>query len=296
MDSTQKSLNSGFTKYFKWLKDNNVNMSEPGALSGSVIYPGNADNKPISMANFVANKELNNINNAVKVDLPPNTVAGIKKIFVDDLTKEKGFKMPEVPAKFREPSWKLSRDELIFRYAVKNDCPVHELDNGGISKIAEAIKGNFKEQLFGTTSHEYRNLITAMKDYDNTNHVSYHNSAPVKIAANQYLIHKGVTSREQAERLPYPAKDRALLCFDLIDTFQKNEGPEVAKIVPGKLQQVEVNHPIKRVQAIEDSSLVDDDLTLVFTNKQLDGNSVEANKEIDNDNKIENDNEINLEK
>lgn len=269
-----------FAKFFKWCKDNNVDLSKPGALSGSVIYTGAADNKPVSMSNFVSNPSLYKGLNAVKVDLPPQTVEGIKKIFVEDFTKEPGFKVPEIPSKFKEPSWKLSRDELVFKYAIKYDVPVHEIDNGGFSKIAEKISGNLKERVFNTTSLEYKNLITAMKNYDNENHVGYHNSMPVKIAANQYLLHKGITSREQAERLTNPAKDRTLLCFDLIETFQKNEGPDIPKIVPGTQQQVEVNHNIERVQAIEDPKLVDDFYDISIDN-DMNAKSFEIDNEID---------------
>ena len=167
--------------------------------------------------------------------------------------------MPKFPDKFKEPAYLATRNEIIYQYALKYDKPVYEFDNGGFSKIAENIKGGVGERLFSTTSLEYTHLIQTMKDYDNPNHVGHNKPGPVKKAANEYLIHKGVTSREQAMRLSNPAKDRALLCFDLIESFQKHEGPEIPKIVPGTNQTIVMPHNVERVQAIIDPQEVEDD-------------------------------------
>lgn len=250
-------LKDQWKQFFSNLPKYGVNVKEPGALSSVYILPNKGRNQPTSLPEIVNNPD--NVNNPTLVTLPPEDVAAIKKIFVEDYTKEPGFKMPEMPEKFKKPAYEAAREELVFKYAIKLDKPVHELDNGGFSEIAASFRGNVKERIFGTTSLEYKHLITTMKDFENPNHVGYQKSMPVKLAANQYLIHKGVTSREQAMQLPSPAKERSILCFDIIETFQKNEGPEVSKIVPGTNQRVEVQRPIERVQAIVDPSLVEDE-------------------------------------
>lgn len=231
-----------FRNYFTKIDQIGVDMKQPGALTKYVFYPPNG-NEPVSLSTWINNDREGNPR---LQQLPPETVNGIQKMFTVDYTKDPDFKWPEVPAKFRAPSWKAARDRILFKYAMETDTPIHELDNNGLSTIAKNIRGKFfGERMFGTTSHEYKNLIQTMEDFENEKHVAYHNSAPIKIAANQYLAHKGVNSREEAERLSYPEKDRCLLCYDLIDTFQKAEAPEA-------------NRPV-RWPAIEDESLVSDD-------------------------------------
>ena len=245
-----------FKDFFAALPKYGVNIDEPGALTGTVLYPNNNGEKPVSLSAWICN---GNTGNPTAVKLPADTVNNIKKIFVNDFTKEPGFEMPKFPDKFKEPAYLATRNEIIYQYALKYDKPVYEFDNGGFSKIAENIKGGVGERFFSTTSLEYTHLIQTMKDYDNPNHVGHNKPGPVKKAANEYLIHKGVTSREQAMRLSNPAKDRALLCFDLIESFQKHEGPEIPKIVPGTNQTIVMPHNVERVQAIIDPQEVEDD-------------------------------------
>ena len=235
-------LKSDFRKFFATCEKNGIDLSKPGELGKYVVYPGNGQ-KATSLATWI-NVGLGANAHPSLLKLPEDKVAGIQKIFAEDYTQKDGFHMPEIPAKYREPSWKAARDELIFNYAIDHEKMVYELDNGGLGQIAENIKGGLGERLFGSPSREWKNFIQAMKDFENPNHVSYHNSAASKIAANQYLIHKGVRTREQAMALPNPAKDRALLALATIETFQKHEDPAAEKIVPGVQPVVQPVQPV----------------------------------------------------
>ena len=275
------TLVAQFKQYFSSLPKYGVDVKKPGALSSVVLLPTQNATQPAAISTIVNNPTW--VNNPTLVTLNQTDVEGIKKIFATDYTKEPGFKIPPFPEKFKKPAWQASRDELVFKYAIKHDLPVHEIDNGGLYRIASEIAGGVKERLFNTTSLEYKHLIQALKDFDNPNHVAYKNSMPCKIAANQYLIHKGVTTREQAMRLPSPAKDRAILSFDIIETFQKNEGPEIEKLVPGTNQRIEVQRPIQRVQAILNPLEVEENDLDDVHNHSADEAHIEAHNDLEKD-------------
>jgi len=245
---------AGMINFFKQLKAKNVDVKGPGALTGYVVETGNP-NKPYASLGSFAKGDAGA--NARARRLTPEEPAGFKKVFKIDYTKEPGYKEPEIPEKFKGIAWEKARDDLLFKYAVKFDKPMHEMDERGLGAIAEHFKGGIGERLFRTTSHQYNNFIQAMQDFEKPNHVNYHNSKPGKMAANDYLIHKGVKTREEAMRLPSPGKERALLCIDTIDSFQKAEPAAEDKMIPGTKEVLK--GPYKEwPPAIEDKALVED--------------------------------------
>ena len=84
-------------------------------------------------------------------------------------------------------------------------------------------------------------------------------------------------------RLPSPAKDRAILSFDIIETFQKNEGPEIEKLVPGTNQRIEVQRPIQRVQAILNPLEVEENDLDDVHNHSADEAHIEAHDDLEKD-------------
>ena len=260
---TEADRKAGFDKFFKAVKNANISTKNDGDLTSYVVVNEGGKDPYVSLGAW-ANGQCDGTPRIQKLD--DNTVAEIQQVFTQDFMHEEGYQEPEFPAKFREPAWKAARDDLIFQYAVEFDLPIQELDNGGFSKIAEHIKGGIGERMFKTTSVAFKNLKTAMAEYDKENHVNYHKPGPVKTAANQYLIHKGITTREQAMALSSPAKERSLLCFDIIETFQKHEPENEAKIVPGvvppapkKAEAPVIEEKKPWPPAIEDPKILDDD-------------------------------------
>ena len=70
---------------------------------------------------------------------------------------------------------------------------------GGLGIIAKELnKGNWKERTFRTTSRQYKDFIQAMKDFENPRSDGYQAYANLTLTANDYLIHKGVHSIEEA--------------------------------------------------------------------------------------------------
>ena len=247
-----EAKNEKFRKLFDATKKAGVNFDKDGPFSNICIDTQKEDPKYVS---FNAWSEI-----GAKTDDPIKKIDGdaFKKLFAKDYAKEENFKLPEMPEKYKEPSWKAAQDDFYFQKAIREDKPIHEFVGKPLAEFAKDIKGGVKERLFNTTSLEYKHVIKTLEDFDNKKHVGYHNSTPVKLAANQYLIHKGVKTREEAMALTGPSKDRALLCFDLIETFQKNESPALDKIVPGTLEIKKGPH--ERWPAIEDPSIVEEDL------------------------------------
>ena len=267
---TEYPIKTGsFVNFFNTLKKKNVDISGPGGMLNYIVTKNvNGQEKQLSLGLWAAPKdaageggELNNNIRLKRID--EQTKKNIQQFFRKDYIKEENFKMPEFPDKFKEPAWKVARDELVFKYSVKENLRIHEVDNGGFSKIAEAIPTTFGEKIFGK-SKQWANVIQTLKDFDNEKHVSHNNSKPVKMAANDYLIHKGVKTREEALRLPKPSRDRALLCLDTLDAFQKAEPQNEAKIIPGTKEYIQNGAPQKKwPPAFENAAQVEDDNLIV---------------------------------
>ena len=270
-----------FSKFFKDIEKLGVDLKDPQALLKN-ISKVEGGHFPYGTLNNILNKEYCKGTPSF-FKIPEEDLPGIQKIFKKDYVKEIGFEMPEMPEKFKPRGWELARSDLNFKYAIKYNLKIGELENDGFGKIAEQIKGNIGERMFNKTSLEWKHLMQTMKDFDNPNHVGYQNSMPAKLAANQYLIHKGVKSLEDINNLTGTSKERALLAWDVIDTFQKYEDPKSPKIVPGTLDVI--NKP-ERWPAIEDEAALGDDFVLMVHGEEFGG--VEAQNEI----QAENENDI----
>lgn len=264
-----------FAKFFKGLEQKGIPVEGNGALTGYVVEHQDPKEKYASVSKWILGGTTGNTK---LVRLTDQEKAEIKQFFAQDYTHEEGFHEPEIPAKFKPDPMEEAREKLVFKYAVKFDKSYVELDNGGFGKIAEAIKGGPVERLFRTTSKQYNNLTEAMKAYDNPNHVYYKDPKPMNMAANDYLVHKGVHNKEEAMRLPQPSRDRSLLCLDILEEFQKGV-PEAERLSPGVApkpvprKNEELNAGSNLIQpaqekkpwppAIEDPSLVEDKDDLV---------------------------------
>ena len=269
-----------FNAFFQGLAKTNIDLEKDGALTEYYVENVGGKEKKVSVQKWI-NGKLDGKPELKK--MTPEQAAGFKKIFKIDYTKEEGYKEPDFPEKFKEPPFKAVRNEIAFRYATKYNIPMYKVDEQGFNLVAESIKGSVKERLFNTTSRQYKNLIQTMKDYDNKNHVGYHDSMPVKLAANDYLIHKGVRTRDEAMILPSPAKERSLLCFDLIEGYQKAEPENEKKLVPGsRFVKMPENKIVREPAFPEDDPMFLDDDDFDFHNKTFDNikeNKIDQEKE-----------------
>lgn len=256
-----------FVNFFQKLEKNHIDVTKPGALCE--YYVENDQKGKISLQAW-ANSKVEGKSTLKK--MTPDQIEGFKKVFKVDYTKEEGYKEPELPAKFKDSPLKAVREDISFEYAAKYNIPMHKIDGEGWNLIPEAIKGGVGERLFNTTSRQYKALIQTMKDYDNKNHVGYHDSMPVKLAANDYLIHKGVRTREEAMILPSPSKERSILCFDLLEGFQKAEPANEKKLVPGSrfVKMPEENKIVREPAFPENDPMFLEDDDYDIHNKSMD--------------------------
>ena len=271
-------LYAQFRNFFEGCDDLNVDTTEPGALS-KVVMVQEEGNKLISLPDYFNNAYQGNELPKVK-NLTEQEVAGVKKLFKKDYTKEKGFLNLSLPTEFQKPWAEQARDEFMFNYALDNNVSLAEVDNKGLGELAGEIKGGIKETLFRTTSREYKAFTKAMKDFENpAKRNEYRNGSNVIDKANRYLIHRGVTTMEQAVALPEPQRSRCILCLNTMNTFQKFVPPSVEKRVPGTTQTYQTEAKKNDwPAAIEDASLVED---IVVDNNIIPEKSKEVVKEND---------------
>ena len=151
----------------------------------------------------------------------------VKKVFTDDFSPNLGTKLKLPPTAVREDLIaKDFRRDFVFDYCLKNNIPIAQFEKKNIGEIAESIKGNVKEQIFRTTSKEYKDFIKAMKEFDDPNHHNHGDYHSINLAAQCYLVHKDVFTYEDAAKLPYPGNIRAKLCLDTIEIASKYDIPE----------------------------------------------------------------------
>lgn len=252
-------LYAQFRNFFEACDDLDINTSEPGILS-KVVMEQEENGQFISLPDYFNNAYQGNGLPHMKV-LNEQEATGVKKMFKKDYTKEKGFLDLSLPAEFQKPWAEQARDDFMFNYALDNNVSLGEIDNKGLGELAD-IKGGIKETLFRTTSREYKAFVKAMKNFENPAKVNeYQNGSNVITKANNYLIHRGITSVEQAEALPEPQRSRCLLCLRTMNTFQKFAPSNVQKLVPGTNQVYQTEAKKNDwPPAIEDASLVEDNV------------------------------------
>ena len=260
--TTNEASKAEFVQFFEEGKRNGVNFNEKGVLTKNVAVR-QSDGKVYSLLD-VTRGTYSGENAPVVTQLSQEEKAGVMKMFNKDYTKEEGYEVNELPEQFQKPAGERARDEFITNKALSTGVPISEVDKKGMGGMAEEISGNFKERFFHTTSRQYKNFIRAMKDFEKPNRIdTYNNPRPVVNSANAYLIHKGVRTREQAMNLAQPGKDRALLCFDTMETFQKYLPANEPRLIPGtqqthlpQAQEEKKDWPL----AIEDAKILDDNL------------------------------------
>ena len=238
------------------LKKKGVDLVNNGdALVKNVaLYKG----KEIPLSRWFREKLDSKPNPPTLKTLTDEEVKNVKKVFTVDYTKEAGYKAPEFN-KFEKPIHEQLKANLALKYAIRADIKLADAEKESMSKAASVIAGGLKERMFNTTSKEYKNVITALKDYEKPNHVHEKDNRHLAFTANQYLIHKGVKTIEDAMRLPQPGRDRALLCLNIMDITQKDVNPELGKFVPGTNEVAKVNDaPVVKSLAIEDPKVLEE--------------------------------------
>ena len=279
----QLTADDNITSFVNNCKKKDIDFTNNDTLTNVV---GMHEGKVIPLKRWFFEKMDNNQVKPTVKRLTNDEVNNVKKIFTKDFTKEKGYKEPYVPLKFQKPVWQQVREDLMYKYAARENISLAEAEKQDLSKVASSIGGGVGERLFNTTSREYKNVITTLKDYDNPKHVHYHDGRALSFSANQYLIHKGVKTVEEAMALPQPGRDRALLCLNIMDVAQKDADPKLGKFVPGTNEVIKDSEKKNDWPPVfDDNSLFDDSID----NKSMDDADLAHNNNIIKDNEIEKD-------
>ena len=221
-----------FKSTMKAFKDFKIDISGPGGLNK---YVGEIEDmlgrkSPISPALYYSGNPLSEGSNFKFKMLDGNTVNACKKVFTDDFSPNLGAKLKLPPTAINEElKAKDFRRDFIYDYCLKNNLSIAKYEKKSLGEIAENLKGNLKEQIFRTTSKEYKDFIKAMKEFDDPNHHNHGDYRSVNLTAQCYLVHKGVFTYEDAVKLPPPGDARAKLCLDAIEAASKYEMPVSAR-------------------------------------------------------------------
>ena len=288
-------IEKDFKNFFATCEQNNIDFSNGASLCGILATDTTTENK-IQFTRYASieawkrehpdhEQNLVRRDSIVDVDLNVDTleptvltaeeVNQIKQITTVDHTLEEGYVNPQMPERFKEPVIEKAKRDVLYNYALDNNLNLGDIAHKGIYGVADSYKGNWKERFFNTTSHQYKNFKENLKNFENPKNASYNRPQPVADSARNYLAHKGVTTVEEARRLPPPSDKRALLCLSVLKTFEEQYGlthrPEVQQqqnveannnnnnVVANNNNNNEVeNNNIVRQQAIKNPHEVDD--------------------------------------
>lgn len=117
------------------------------------------------------------------------------------------------------------KDEISKKLTKKICDKSMNKDNATLNEVVAANKGGFFENLFGTTSEEYKQLIGALYAFNNTNSVAYGNTFPLARFARAYLHHKipsfklngnDLPKKEDIEKLSGTSRKRVELAVNVL--------------------------------------------------------------------------------
>ena len=208
-------------------RDVNISLESKGALNkfaGTITRMANKPNEKISPLTVYSGNIAGQGENFQLIKFDKQTCDKMEKPFEKDYIKETGYKHLEVPEslKWADDNRDTFRRDFVYAYSKRERVEIGKVDTAKLGSLAEAIKGNWKERLLNTTSSQYKSLIKAMNAYDNPKSRHYNDKRYVYEKANKYLIHKGVRTLEDVLNLPHPGNKRGRLCWEIMDSYEKN--------------------------------------------------------------------------
>ena len=137
-------------------------------------------------------------------------------------------KNPETKRDFE--TYERGKNNAYFVVEALDDYFSHGEDKNGINDTFNKQKAGFFENLFGTTSNEYKNFKHAFDNYRNVDHQAHGDSSLLEAAAMRYLRHKfpnlkddELPTMEQISKLSGAGKERASFCLKTIETIHIQE-------------------------------------------------------------------------
>ena len=210
-----------FKTYFKQVGKKGFDLNKDGAFNKLVaIQHDNGEDKLIPFANaivgttdFVADEF---------VVLEDEEAEKQKVVFKKDFIKEENFVQNEFVAT-NVNDYRTKLDNFKYSYAINLNVPLHKMDKMDLRDIIERHKGGFLERMFGTTSKEFKDVMTQVENFYDINNNGFHDATQLAQVGQRYLTYKGVNSYEDIMRLSGTSKSRALLCWSMVQTCQRQE-------------------------------------------------------------------------
>ncbi len=109
--------------------------------------------------------------------------------------------------------------DLVSSYNAKG--PQTKIDKFNQDMILDQNKGGFFERTFNTTSNEYKDFVTALKNYTDEKSPDFSNGRKLVAKAKAYLKHKNVKDEHSIERLDKTGRNRVKLCQAIIEAIDK---------------------------------------------------------------------------
>ena len=280
-----------FKSFIKGVNKRGFNLNKDGAFNNLVaVKRENGEeiyipflNSIVGGSGFVADEFI------VLEDAEANKQ---KTIFKRDFIKEENFVQNEfVPTHANDYRTKI--ENFKYKYAINLNVPLYKMDKMSMNDIIERHKGGFFEKMFGTTSKEFKDVITQFENFEDMNSNTYHDTTQLSQASQRYLDYKGVKTYEDIMKLSGTSKDRALLCWSVVQTCKREEiNNSFAKDyvqVPEKPIDADINdlqngkpvfvNIINKEMAIKDKDILEDKIDQT-TIKQDYNNSIPVDEKV----------------
>ena len=246
-----------------------LDIDKPGAFSNYI-----AQDKATKEYYPIVDKLSEHIEADVDIKkLDEATSKKIRNIYAKDYIAEENVKFPKpVP----NDQMKEYMQEFRYRYALNNNKVLYKLEDKSISDIISGIRRGVFEAIFRSTSDYTHRLKETIREFENTKPATAKSKQKLRDAAQAYLDHKGVHNRAEALRKSSAAKNRSLLCLDLIAAVDATKEKAEFKI---DNELVNDNNIIKEDENKGRNLLVDpEELLNEYKNLEKD-NKVQVNNE-----------------
>ena len=170
-------------------------------------------------------------------------------------TRELSKKLQAQAKRYQEYEAKAKAKDLEYRILSKLPGDAKDLDD-----VFEKNKGGFLEKTFNTTSQDYKNFTTALKEYRNPDNVHFGDDRHVEIEAIKYLQHvipayrddSELPTKAQLEALTGTKKGRADFCVSVIEAVREKREKEQA--FEDLIENIENAAKIEEVDMEEDQT------------------------------------------
>ncbi|MDY6367075.1 MAG: hypothetical protein SPL13_00940 [Clostridia bacterium] len=146
----------------------------------------------------------------------------VQDVFKRDYIAEQNFVQHDfVPANANDYNTKIRA--FKFQYAANINLPLYKVENMDLRDIVARHKGGFFEKTFGTTSKEFKDVMSQVDRFYDQGSEDYHQTESLAQVGQSYLNHKGVKTIDDIMKLSGTSKSRALFCYSLVETCKRTE-------------------------------------------------------------------------